>query len=75
MVERGENASVFVDNVGKNTFLSFVCSCDGNTGCEGEVADARTGMGERDDNSSMFTCVWFVGVCSDTCSSETFSSV
>jgi hypothetical protein len=67
MGERGENASMFVI-VGKNNFLSFVCSCDGDTGCEGEAADARTGMGERCDNSSMFTCVWFFGVWSHTCS-------
>ena len=46
MGERGENASMFVENEGGNTCLSFGCSCDVDTGCEGEVADGRTGMGD-----------------------------
>ena len=61
MGERGENASMFVDDVGKTTFLSFVCSCDGDTGCEVEVADARTGMGERCENAYVLSWTGYAG--------------
>jgi hypothetical protein len=55
MGERGEKASIFVKNEGGNTFL------DGDRGCEGEVADARTGMGDRCENASVLSVTEHAG--------------